>query len=108
MPGFSLRLPVELEGRLNREAQQEGLPRSEIARTAIEEFLDRRERERFMAAFVAEARAAYGTPELRREALELAAEALPGDNAALGLAEGDTVGSRSGSLPKAKPHKGRA
>jgi predicted transcriptional regulator len=87
MTAFSLRLPEDLESRLNQEAQAEGLPRSEIARTAIEEFLDKRERERFMAAFVTEARAAYATPELRREALELAAEALPGDNAVLALAE---------------------
>lgn len=108
MTAFSLRLPEELEGRLNREAQQEGLPRSEIARTAIEEFLDRRERERFMAAFVAEARAAYGTPELRREALELAAEALPGDNAAMALADGVPSGSRPVSQSKARPLKGRA
>jgi predicted transcriptional regulator len=87
MTAFSLRLPDDLESRLNLEAQAEGLPRSEIARAAIEEFLDKRERERFMAAFVTEARAAYATPELRREALELAAEALPGDNEALALAE---------------------
>jgi predicted transcriptional regulator len=87
MTAFSLRLPEDLESRLNHEAQTEGLPRSEIARTAIEEFLDKRERERFMAAFVTEARAAYATPELRREALELAAEALSADNEALALTE---------------------
>lgn len=87
MTGFSLRLPEDLESRLNHEAQTEGLPRSEIARTAIEEFLNKRERERFMATFVNEARAAYATPELRREALELAEEALPVDNEALALAE---------------------
>jgi predicted transcriptional regulator len=69
---FSLRLSDELETRLNREAQQEGLSRSEIARQAIAEFLDRRERARFMTAFVKEARAAYDSPEVRQQALELA------------------------------------
>lgn len=82
MTAFSLRLPEDLEARLNREAQQEGLPRSEIARVAIVEFLDRRERERFMAAFIAEARAAYDTSDVRREALEIAEEALLSDQEA--------------------------
>ena len=87
MTGFSLRLPDELESRLDREARAEGLPRSEIARTAIVEFLDRREKERVIAAFVKEAQAAYSTPALRQEALALAEEALPLDNEALALAD---------------------
>ncbi|MGE0388439.1 MAG: ribbon-helix-helix protein, CopG family [Gammaproteobacteria bacterium] len=87
MAGFSLRLPDDLETRLNREAREEGLPRSEIARAAIEEFLQRRERVRCLAAFVKEARAAYGDADIRREALEIAVEALPLDNEALEYAE---------------------
>lgn len=41
----------------------------------------------FLSALVAEARAAYGDPEIRREALAMAEEARPLDNEALDLAE---------------------
>ncbi|MBL8541281.1 MAG: ribbon-helix-helix protein, CopG family [Betaproteobacteria bacterium] len=87
MAGFSLRLPDDLEEKLDQEARREGVPRSEVARLAIAEFLARRERERFLAAFVAEARAAYGDPAIRGEALAIAEEALPLDNEALDRAE---------------------
>lgn len=87
MAGLSLRLPDDLETRLNHEAREEGLPRSEVARVAIVEFLDRRERERYLAAFVKEARAAYGNPTIRQEAQEIAAEALSLDNEALDRVE---------------------
>lgn len=88
MTAFSLRLPEHLESRLDEEARREGVARSEVARAAIAEFLDRRERERFLAAFVAEARAAYSDPEIRKEALALAEQALPLDNEGLRIAEG--------------------
>jgi len=87
MAGFSLRLPEDLESRLDEEARREGLARSEIARTAIAEFLERKERQRYIAAFVAEARAAYADPKIRKEALALAEEALPLDNEGLRVAE---------------------
>ncbi|MBL8529702.1 MAG: ribbon-helix-helix protein, CopG family [Burkholderiales bacterium] len=87
MAGFSLRLPDELEEKLGQEARREGIAQSEVARIAIAEFLARRERERFLAAFVAEARAAYGDSAIRREALAIAEEALPLDNEALERAE---------------------
>jgi predicted transcriptional regulator len=87
MTGLSLRLPDELESKLDEEARREGVGRSEIARTAIAEFLERKERERHMAAFVAEAKAAYGDPQIRAQALALAEEALPLDNEALRIAE---------------------
>ncbi|MFO1205156.1 MAG: ribbon-helix-helix protein, CopG family [Burkholderiales bacterium] len=87
MAGFSLRLPDDLEEKLDQEARREGVPRSEVARLAIAEFLARRERERFLAAFVAEAKAAYGNPAIREEALAIAHEALPLDNEALDRAE---------------------
>jgi metal-responsive CopG/Arc/MetJ family transcriptional regulator len=82
-----LRLPEDLEARLDEEARRDGVARSEVARTAIAEFLDRRERERYMAAFVAEARAAYADPAIRHDALVLAEEALPLDNEGLRVAE---------------------
>lgn len=80
MAALSVRLPEELEARLNEEARREGLGRSELAREAIADFLERKERERVLASFVAEARAAYGDKEIRAEALALAEEALPTDN----------------------------
>ncbi|MGH8252244.1 MAG: ribbon-helix-helix protein, CopG family [Steroidobacteraceae bacterium] len=87
MAGFSLRLPEDLESRLEEEARREGLARSEVARTAIAEFLERRERARYIAAFVAEARAAYADPNIRQEALALAEEAVALDNEGLRVAE---------------------
>ncbi len=87
MGALSLRLPDDLETRLDEEARRAGVARSEVARVAITEFLHRKERERFLAAFVAEARAAYGDPAIRQEALAIAEEALPLDNEALDLAE---------------------
>jgi predicted transcriptional regulator len=87
MGGFSLRLPEDLESKLDEEARREGVPRSEVARSAIAEFLERKERERYIAAFVAEAKAAYADPDIREEALTLAEEALPLDNEGLQVAE---------------------
>jgi predicted transcriptional regulator len=87
MAGLSLRLPEDLESRLDEEARREGVARSEVARAAIAEFLDRRERERYVAAFVAEARSAYAIPEVSAEALALAEEGLPLDNEGLRVAE---------------------
>lgn len=72
MAAISVRLPDELEAQLTREAEIEGKPRSEVAREAIAEYLARRERERFMAEMVAEARAAYGEDAIRREVRDIA------------------------------------
>jgi len=74
MTAISLRLPDEIEERLTQEAGLEGRPRSEIARAAIVEYLERREKERFMAALVAAAQAMADDPGARREALEIANE----------------------------------
>lgn len=76
MTAISLRLPDEIETRLTQEARIEGCPRSEVARTAIVEYLDRREKERFMAEMVEEVRRAYADPEIRREALAIAEEGV--------------------------------
>jgi predicted transcriptional regulator len=88
MSVISLRLPSALEERLAREAELANTARSEIARRAVAEYLDRQERERVMAAFVAEARAAYADPEVRREALAVAREFAAADSEALDLGEG--------------------
>ncbi|MGQ0429036.1 MAG: ribbon-helix-helix protein, CopG family [Gammaproteobacteria bacterium] len=105
MTGFSLRLPEDLESRLVEEARREGVARSEIARTAIAEFLEQKERQRYIAAFVAEARAAYADPKIRKEALALAEEALPLDNEGLRVAE--RRGQYAGSSPAGQRRKRR-
>lgn len=92
MPALSLRLPEDLEHRLEEEAHREGLPRSEVARQAIADYLARRERERFMTELVAEAGAAYANKAIRREALEMAEEFMVTDNEALDIAEGRKPG----------------
>lgn len=76
MPALSLRLPADLEHRLEEEAHREGVPRSEVARQAISDYLARRDRDRFMNELVAEARAGYGIAAIRDEALALAEDAL--------------------------------
>ncbi len=76
MASLSLRLMDDIGQRLAQEAQAEGKSRSEVARAAIAELLDRRERERFMAEMVEEMRQAYADPEIRREALEIAEDTI--------------------------------
>ena len=88
MPALSLRLPEDLDRRLEDEASLEQMPRSEVVRIAITDYLARRERERFMAELVAEARTAYGDEAIRREALEMAEEGIDVSNEALDIAEG--------------------
>jgi predicted DNA-binding protein len=98
MGALSLRLPDEVEARLDAEARREGVARSEVARAAIVEFLDRRERDRFLAEIARAARARGND-----EALAMAEEALPFDNEALAIAEG-----RTAQEPKAKYRARRA
>src|SRR5574341_1083248 len=92
MPALSLRLNEDLEHRLEEEAHREGLPRSEVARQAISDYLARRERERFMAELVAEARTAYGDETIRRESLQISEDFIEADNEALDIAEGRKPG----------------
>jgi predicted DNA-binding protein len=96
MSAISLRIPDELEHRLEQESRHAGVPRSEIARTAIEAYLDRVERDRFLTGFIAEARATYGDSTNRMEALELAEEALLTDNEVLDQAEARVAGHPAG------------
>ena len=105
MASFSLRLPEDLESQLDEEARREGVARSEIARAAIAEFLAQKERQRTIAAFVAEARAAYANPKIRKNALALAEEALPLDNEGLRVAESRgsyRTGSAAGTHRKSR------
>jgi len=88
MPALSLRLPEDLDHRLEDEARLEKLPRSEVVRIAIVDYLARRERERFMAELVAEANTAYADESIRRTALQMAEEGMATSNEALDSAEG--------------------
>lgn len=82
----SIRLPGELESRLASEAERTGRPKSDIAREAIIEYLDRVERERFLAEIARAARSGEDD-----EPLAAAEEALPLDNEALSITEGSSV-----------------
>lgn len=87
MPVISLRLPDDLEERLAREAERANAARSEIARRAVAEYLERQERERILSEMAAAARALAADPEARAEALQIAADFLPLENEALDRGE---------------------
>jgi predicted transcriptional regulator len=92
MDNLSLRLPDDVQRRLEAEAKLTHRKRSEVAREAIAEYLHRQERDRFIAEFMAEARAYAKDPRARRESRELAEEWLVADNEALDIAEGREPG----------------
>jgi predicted transcriptional regulator len=102
MSVISLRLPDDLEAKLEAEARLSSRPRSEVARDAIADYLARLERERFLASLEAAARNLALDPESSREALSVAEQFLPLDNEALVL--GEAV-SRYRVLPAAKTRK---
>src|SRR5262245_16818916 len=56
MPLVSIRLPDDVEARLAREAVRLERPKSELARDAIIDYLDRMERERFLGEIARAAR----------------------------------------------------
>jgi metal-responsive CopG/Arc/MetJ family transcriptional regulator len=102
MPAFSLRLPEDLDHRLDDEARLEQLPRSEVVRIAIVDYLARRERERFMADLVAEAHSAYTDDSIRRTALEMAEEGMVTSNEALDISDNGTAGGTRPPRPAEK------
>jgi predicted DNA-binding protein len=79
----SIRLPEDVETRLARESERAGRPKSEIAREAIIDYLERLERDRFLGE-IARASRSRGDEEV----LAAAEEALPLDNEALTVGEG--------------------
>lgn len=90
----SIRLPDEVEAQLTREAQRAQRPKSEIARDAIVDYLQRAERERFQAELARASR-----ERGHAAALDAATEALPLDNEALEIVDrvgepGATYGAR--------------
>jgi predicted transcriptional regulator len=88
MATLSIRLSEALEEKLDQEARLRESTRSEVAREALADYLRRRERERFMAEIVEEARQLKGDPET----LRLVEEWLPIDNEAMEIAEGRAPG----------------
>ena len=82
MANLSIRLPDELDQRLAEEANRESRPRSEVARDAIQWYLDEMKRRRFIGALVADARRLT-----ERETVEIAEESLPLDNETLAIGE---------------------
>ncbi|MBT1070741.1 ribbon-helix-helix protein, CopG family [Pelotalea chapellei] len=102
MPALSLRLPEDLDHRLEDEARLERLPRSEVVRIAIVDYLARRERERFMAELAAEAHTAYTDDSIRSAALEMAEEGMVTSDEALDIAEGRKPGGSRFSKPTEK------
>lgn len=82
MATLNMRLDDELERRFALEAGLERRTRSELARTAIENYLAHCERQRFQAEILRAARARGD-----REAIAVATEALYTDNEALDLTQ---------------------
>ena len=83
MSTLSIRLSERLDEHLTAESRLAGQPKSLIARNALEQFLDNRRRERFLARLT---RAA--TVIDSDESSTLVEEALPFDNEALESTEG--------------------
>jgi metal-responsive CopG/Arc/MetJ family transcriptional regulator len=92
MSTLTLRLPDELDERLNRFAALEDKSRSELARTALDSFLRELERTRFMDEMVAAARVLATNPEAHAESIAIAEEFLPLENEVLDIAEGRKPG----------------
>lgn len=89
MATLSLRLSSDLDARLTEESRLSDVPKSLLAREALEQYVSRRRRERLLGDLTRAARAL--DPE---EAAALAAEALPLDNAALERASRDEGAGR--------------
>ena len=82
MSTLSIRLSGDLDARLSEESHLASQPKSLLARTALEQFLAGRRRDRLLARLTLAAAATDPG------AAALAAEALPFDNESLALAEG--------------------
>jgi predicted transcriptional regulator len=94
----SIRLPDDIEARLAREAERTQRPKSEIARDAIVDYLQRLERDRFLAD-IARAARARGV----RDTLDALEGALPLDNEALDLGEGVREPTTKYRAPEKRP-----
>lgn len=84
MKTLSIRVPNELEERLEVEARATGRRRSEVARKALDRYLEETEKERFLREMRRAARELRGDPETRAVQEEFA----QADVEALEIAEG--------------------
>lgn len=92
MPTLTLRLPDNMDKQLTELAASKQLNRSELVRTALEQYLCDQERERLMAEMEVAFRVLATNPEARAESIAIAEEFLPLDNEALDIAEGRMPG----------------
>lgn len=95
MAVLCMMLPDDLERKVDLEARSTGRSRSEILRDAIARLVARRDRERFIAEYIAEATAGYSNPILRREAIAIAGELDAADSELQDLAGEGDLGERS-------------
>lgn len=73
---ISVRLPEDVERKLQEEARISRKNRSELVREAVGEYLTRRERERLLAGMAEAAKNLYSDPDARDEGLEAAEDGL--------------------------------
>jgi len=92
MGALSLRLSETLDQALASEAKMERKPRSAIVRQALVEYLERMEKERFMASMVAAATALSHDPASTSESMQVV-ESTVGDTADAILAAENMVDS---------------
>ena len=76
MSHLSVRLPEEVEHRLDREAELTGRSRSALVREAVGQYLTQRERDRMIEEMKRAARVLSSDPDAIRECRELAEEGL--------------------------------
>ena len=89
MPLISLRLPDDLDTRLDRAARASGRAKSELARDAIALYLDKRRQAAFISDYVRSA-----LRESSADTRQIAAEFLPLENEALGREESRSAPGR--------------
>jgi predicted transcriptional regulator len=91
MKTLSIRVPDEIEERLDEEARLAGKRKSELARDALGRFLDERERERVMAEMRRALEFLSSDPDAVAEIREISEEFAVADAESLEIAEGPGV-----------------
>ena len=76
MSHLSVRLPVGVERRLDKEAEITGRNRSDLVREAVGQYLTQRERDRMIEEMKQAARVLSSDPDTVRESRQLAEEGL--------------------------------
>jgi predicted transcriptional regulator len=94
MTVICVQLPDSLKRKVDLEVRLTGRSRSEVVRDAIAISVARRDHERFIAEYVAEATAGYSNPILRREAIQIAGELDAAGSESCDLAGGGDLGEQ--------------